>query len=92
MTSLNLFSAKNLLVILPLFLSLPYIISCLVYLNPRVLRSCGLFFSFLNHRADDFSLCLRSILCPWGIDDFSLNIGLPVHLLNWYTSIGMNCK
>ena len=33
---------------------------------------------------------MRPILCPWGIDYFSLNIGLPEIFLEWNTSIGLN--
>ena len=66
--------------------------SCLVYWNLCVLRYCAMFFLFLNHRANDFSLRMRPILCPWGIDYFSLSIGLTVHFLNWHTLIGMSWK
>ena len=56
----------------------------------RVLMSCYLYFSFHNHRADDFSLCTLLILSPWDVDYFLFNIGFTVHLPNWHILIGPN--
>ena len=55
----------------------------------EVLRSVLL---FLIHCTDDCSLHLQPISCPWVIEYFSSNVGLPGHFINWHTLIGLNWK